>query len=286
MLDCRPIFALTLLASLILLTLTILKTPPPPSQPLDQTATVLEPDKPSITTEATSTQITIEPKLFEYIEITESCGPYFNGTCVNVRSGPGEEYPVVSKLRTGMVLRVANITTANGSDWYEIMFDETLKYPERIKGKWYVAAQVAYLFYDDGEHLIEKGPKIETSKRIIIDRSEQMLYAYDGENLFMEEPISTGLEFTPTPRGTFTIFKMTPSRYMQGPLPGVSDQFYDLPGVPWDLYFTHGGAVIHGAYWHDHFGQPWSHGCVNLPPQKAKELYMWATIGVSVTVRD
>ena len=73
---------------------------------------------------------------------------------------------------------------------------------------------------------------------------------------------------------------------MQGPVPGVSDDAYDLPGVPWDLYFTHGGAVIHGAYWHDKFGEPWSHGCVNLPLQKAKELYLWADVGTPVTVQD
>ena len=113
-----------------------------------------------------------------------------------------------------------------------------------------------------------------------------MLYAYDGEILFMTEPISTGLNLTPTPRGTFTIFKMTPSRFMQGPIPDVSDQIYDLPGVPWNLYFTEDGAVIHGAYWHDHFGKRWSHGCVNLPPQKAKELYFWADIGISVNVKN
>jgi hypothetical protein len=114
----------------------------------------------------------------------------------------------------------------------------------------------------------------------------QVNYAYDGDELFMQEPISVGLEGTPTPRGTFKVYTMIPSRYMQGPIPEVSDQYYDLPGVPWNLYFTKDGAVIHGAYWHDHFGQPWSHGCVNLPPQKAKELYLWADIGTTVTVQN
>jgi lipoprotein-anchoring transpeptidase ErfK/SrfK len=121
---------------------------------------------------------------------------------------------------------------------------------------------------------------------MVVDVSEEKLYAYDGDKLFMEESISTGLEFTPTPRGTFTIFKMTPSRFMQGPIPGVSDQVYDLPGVPWNLYFTAGGAVIHGAYWHDKFGQPWSHGCVNLSTENAKKLYAWAVIGMKVTVQN
>ena len=73
---------------------------------------------------------------------------------------------------------------------------------------------------------------------------------------------------------------------MQGPLPGISDQYYDLPGVPWNLYFTEQGAVIHGAYWHDHFGERWSHGCVNLPAEVAHKLYEWADLGTPVIVQD
>ena len=103
----------------------------------------------------------------------------------------------------------------------------------------------------------------------------------------MDVDISTGLALTPTPRGTFTIFKKTPSRYMQGPLPNLSDQQrYDLPGVPWNLYFTQGGAVIHGAYWHDSFGARYSHGCVNLSPDNARKLYEWADLGTTVIVKD
>ena len=149
-----------------------------------------------------------------------------------------------------------------------------------------MAADVVHMFYDDGDHDLADGVGAPDTKRIIVDRSEQMLYAYDGMTLFMREPISTGLELTPTPRGIFTVYRKTPSRYMQGPLPGVSDQYYDLPGVPWNLYFTLQGGVIHGAYWHDNFGQPWSHGCVNLPPDKAEQLYQWADVGTSILVRD
>ena len=73
---------------------------------------------------------------------------------------------------------------------------------------------------------------------------------------------------------------------MQGPIPDISEKQYDLPGVPWNLYFTEQGAVIHGAYWHNKFGQLWSSGCVNLPPEKAKKLYLWADLGMEVIVRD
>jgi lipoprotein-anchoring transpeptidase ErfK/SrfK len=102
----------------------------------------------------------------------------------------------------------------------------------------------------------------------------------------MEEKISTGLEISPTPRGIFHIYKKTPTRYMQGPIIGISEKYYDLPGVPWNLYFTEQGAIIHGAYWHNNFGKQWSSGCVNMLPEKAKELYMWADLGTEVTVKD
>ncbi len=140
-------------------------------------------------------------------------------------------------------------------------------------------------FTDDGDHLTQKGDVYTGTKRIVVDISEQTLYAYDGDTLFMQELISTGLEFTPTPKETFHIFKITPSRFMQGPIPGVSEQVYDLPGVPWNLYFTKDGAVIHGSYWHDHFGKPWSHGCVNLSPVNAKKLYAWVELGTPVIVQ-
>lgn len=228
----------------------------------------------------------VEAVQYPYIEITDSCGPDYVGECVHMRSGAGTKYPSVAKLRTGVVLKVTETVTVDGHDWYKIGFATELRYPERVAGDLFVSADVAKLFFDDGDHLLVKGESATTTKRIVIDTSEQTLYAYDGDTLFMKETISTGKEFTPTPRGTFAVYKMTPSRYMQGPIEGVSDQYYDLPGVPWNLYFTQGGAVIHGAYWHDNFGEPWSHGCVNLSIQKAKELYTWAEVGTKVVVQD
>ena len=225
------------------------------------------------------------PPLFPYMRVIDSCGPYYEGVCVNMRSGPGIEYPIVDKLRNGLVLRVAEIVSKNGEEWLKIKIDKEIRYPERITSDWYVAANVVELFYDEGDRVFAEGEG-KSVKRIIVDISEQMLYAYDGEELFMEEAISTGHEITPTPRGTFTVYYMTPSRYMQGPLPNIADQYYDLPGVPWNLYFTKQGAVIHGAYWHNNFGSRWSHGCVNLPSEKAEELYAWARPGAQVTVQD
>lgn len=230
----------------------------------------------------------VKKVLFEYVEVTDGCGPHFTGECLRVRSGPGLEYPPVARLRNGMVLKVGGKVEHDGLSWYKIVFDEWLRYPERVTGDWYVAADYVRILLDEGDRTVWEHEYSTTShKTITVDRSEQMLYAFEGNELFLETPISTGLELTPTPRGNFTIFKKTPSRYMQGPLPNLIDrQYYDLPGVPWNLYFTHGGAVIHGAYWHDSFGTAYSHGCVNVSPQVAHTLYTWAELGTQVIVKD
>lgn len=231
----------------------------------------------------------IEKVLFQYILVTGGCGTHFQGECLNARSGPGVDFPVIEQLRNDIVLKVDGKVVRDGQTWYKIVFDEWLLYPERVKNDWYVSADFVEVLFDEGSKTAwEDGVATTTKeKEIIVDRSDQKLYAYEDGELFMEIQISTGLQFTPTPRGTFTVFKKTPSRYMQGPLPGLaSDQYYDLPGVPWDLYFTQGGAVIHGAYWHDSFGSPYSHGCVNVSPAEARILYNWTPLGTKVTVRE
>jgi L,D-transpeptidase catalytic domain len=234
------------------------------------------------------TIVPIEEVLFEYVVVKDSCDIHFVGECVRVRSGPGIEYPVVYRLRDDVVLKVDGKVERDGVVWYKIVFDEWLRYPERVTGDWYVAADFLEVLLDEGDKTTwDNAVAKSNNQKIIIDRSEQKLFAYDGDELFMETSISTGLELTPTPRGTFTVFKKTPSRYMQGPLPDLSSQdYYDLPGVPWNLYFTEGGAVIHGAYWHSSFGTPYSHGCVNMVPTEARTLYSWADLGTVVIVRD
>lgn len=221
-----------------------------------------------------------------YLEITDSCGPHFEGTCLNARSAPSLSAPAVLKLRTGVVLRSDGIVEAEGIRWHRVIFDEWVRYANRVPAVLYVASTYGVeAKFEPPAVLSSSTPK--TTKRILIDRSEQKLIAYnDDDSIFMEESISTGRDSTPTPRGTFTIFMKMPTRYMQGPLPGISTDYYDLPGVPWNLYFTEQGGALHGAYWHDKFGQQWSHGCVNLPLAEAKRLYLWADLGTTVVIRD
>lgn len=118
----------------------------------------------------------------------------------------------------------------------------------------------------------------ESERRIVIDLSEQRLYAYDGNEVVLETLVSTGLPGKSTPRGTFHIWIKLEADDMAGP-------GYYLPAVPCTMYF-HGGYGIHGTYWHSNFGQRMSHGCVNLPTEKACELFEWAEVGTPVIVQE
>lgn len=251
---------------------------------------ILVPTTPAATTAAAETALEEPetppaPTVFPFVEIVNSCDHNSVGTCAVVYGEPAASHATRTTLRNGIVLKVGDIVQNDGEVWYQIVFDEWVRYPDRVSHHWYVRARDARVFFDVGT--IEYTPDMPVpTKHIIVDRSDQMLYAYEGDTVFMQTPISTGLLLTPTPRGTFTIYKKTPSRYMQGPLPGISDQYYDLPGVPWTLYFTQEGAAIHGAYWHNNFGQRWSHGCVNVSLTEAETLYRWADVGTQVIVRD
>jgi lipoprotein-anchoring transpeptidase ErfK/SrfK len=57
----------------------------------------------------------------------------------------------------------------------------------------------------------------------------------------------------------------------------IASNGFDLPGVPWVLYITEGGISFHGTYWHNDYGHPHSHGCINMTPQAAKWLFRWTS---------
>jgi len=214
-----------------------------------------------------------------YVQVTEGCEIVLWG-CLNVRLGPGTGYKKDAVLRIGSVVRIdGEVNGEDGRTWLRIKQDTALRYPERVHGRWYIAGE-----YTKQVKVLPE-LKQSPSKKIVIDLSEQKLRAYDGDELFLETHVSTGIKGTETPKGEFKILRKTPSRYMQGPLPGMTDS-YDLPGVPWTMYFTWSGAAIHGAYWHNDFGKKHSHGCVNLPIAESQELYSWAPVGTKVVVID
>ena len=113
-------------------------------------------------------------------------------------------------------------------------------------------------------------------KWIEIDISRQRLTAYVGRTPVFSTLVSTGLPRTPTVIGRFAIRYKLRRQHMRGP-------GYSLPNVPWVMYF-YSNYAIHGTYWHNAFGRPMSHGCVNLRIADARWLYYWAPVGTPVIV--
>jgi hypothetical protein len=113
-------------------------------------------------------------------------------------------------------------------------------------------------------------------RRIEIDVSDQRLVAWQGDVPVFETTVSTGKPGWRTLPGVFKVYR----KYEQTRMTGVD---YDTPDVPWTMYYS-GGFAIHGAYWHNNFGTPVSHGCVNLRVPEAKALYEWAPMGTEVVV--
>jgi hypothetical protein len=113
-----------------------------------------------------------------------------------------------------------------------------------------------------------------------IDLSEQKLSAWEGDRLYLETAVSTGLPWWPTPTGEFRIWIKLRATKMEG---GSGKYYYYLPNVPYVMFFGNSeipgwrGFGLHGTYWHDDFGTQRSHGCVNLPTEVAEQLYYWTS---------
>jgi len=110
-------------------------------------------------------------------------------------------------------------------------------------------------------------------KWIEVDLNAQHLYAHEGEHIAFDFPISSGLPWMPTVIGEFRIWAKVRAQRMAGGSV-ANGTYYDLPNVPFVQYF-YGGYSLHGAYWHDDFGHPRSHGCVNISIPNAEKLYYW-----------
>jgi hypothetical protein len=111
---------------------------------------------------------------------------------------------------------------------------------------------------------------------IDVDLSKQRLSAMQGKEVIYSLNVSSGKASTPTPKGKFLINSKHRYTRMRG-----AD--YDVPNVPYTMYFYEGYA-IHGAYWHNNFGNPVSHGCVNVPVSLAGKVFKWASVGTLVVV--
>ncbi|HLO16451.1 MAG TPA: L,D-transpeptidase [Anaerolineales bacterium] len=161
------------------------------------------------------------------------------------------------------------VKSADGSIWYRLLDDKFEKY-------YYVPAKHIRLF--SKEELAPLSPNVPNEeKRVEVRLDDQLLLAYENGKIVFATRISTGGKrlsgkYT-TPVGEFITYHKRPTRHMA--VGDIASNGFDLPGVPWVLYITEGGISFHGTYWHNDYGRPHSHGCINLTPQAAKWLFRW-----------
>jgi lipoprotein-anchoring transpeptidase ErfK/SrfK len=190
-------------------------------------------------------------------------------TVVDTASSAGETIHIV-QANEGL----AGIARAYGVSWVDIAQANGISDPNLIYA---------------GQKLVIPNPTLQppadygqppsvadSSRYILVELSKQKVTAFQDGVAVREVLASTGLPGTPTVTGDFQIYSKLPDQTMYGP-------GYYLPGVPWVMYFYQGYA-LHGTYWHNNFGTPMSHGCVNLPTADAAWFFEFAQIGTLVRV--
>jgi lipoprotein-anchoring transpeptidase ErfK/SrfK len=183
---------------------------------------------------------------------------------------PSQDEPVAYRFYYATTYWVMELVPdADGNPWYGVRDD-----------KW------EYMFYVPATHLrlipadelAPLSPDIPSSeKRIEVHIPEQVMIAYEYNQPVFMARIASGAIFSngdySTPVGRHETCHKRASRHMARG--NLAANGYDLPGVPWNSYITEDGIAFHGTYWHNNFGRPRSHGCINLTPQAAKWVYLW-----------
>ncbi len=166
---------------------------------------------------------------------------------------------------------------SGNTDWWYQIEDES------FPGKYFVPA--SHLRPISQAEFTPVSPNVDPKeKKLVVKLKEQMLHAYERDSEVFNCRTATGTyftvketgavtDFTTTP-GNWNVFRKTPSQHMYGGAVG-DDESFDLPGIPWVSYFTTSGIAVHGTYWHNDYGVPRSHGCVNVTSENSKWVWRW-----------
>lgn len=170
---------------------------------------------------------------------------------------------------------MAAVKDEHGKVWYRVPDD-------KLKFEYYVNAE--HVRPIPAEALTKISPQVPArDKRLEIRLGEQVVVAYEGSKAVFMTRVASGGRFIDgdytTPTGRYITNRKRPSRHMASE-DLAAPSAYDLPGVPWVCYLTRSGISFHGTYWHNDFGKPRSHGCINLSPQAARWVYRWTNPSV------
>jgi lipoprotein-anchoring transpeptidase ErfK/SrfK len=206
--------------------------------------------------------------------------PYADVTLVNKPSSPSwakqrTEDGLPIRVYYGQVYYVDQIRTDNdGSIYYRV----NPNYYGGLDMFWVPAFAMRPILPED---IAPVNPDVE-NKKIVIDVSRQTLSCFEGDNEVYYCLVSTGGKYDAngnqvdkwsTPLGSYVISRKFISLQMSG---GQTGAPYDLPGIGWVSVFASGGVAIHATVWHNDFGSPKSHGCVNTLPEDANWIFRWS----------
>lgn len=191
-----------------------------------------------------------------------------------------EAAPAVSSYVVQPGDHLASIADRLGISWMSIAQANNLSNADHIEvGQTLIVPSADTIVNDFGIVNLPAAPaaRVATGRSIVVDLSDSRIYAYEDGRLVRNVLASTGLPATPTVTGDFRVYVKYEAQTMSGP-------GYYLPNVPYVMYFFEGYG-IHGTYWHNNFGVPMSHGCVNLPTPEAEWFYHFASVGTPVHVQ-
>jgi hypothetical protein len=176
---------------------------------------------------------------------------------------------VSRKIYYGSVYRAVDALPAETGQWWYRLQDGIAYSP----GPYVLATSLRYL----SPAALAPISSDRTDKKIQVDLAKQEITCFEGETPVFSARTATGYAPNYTPRGEYEVLRKSHTSYMIG---GVGSDHYDLPGVSFPTYFTRSAIAVHGTYWHNDYGRPRSHGCVNVLNDAAQFVFRWTTPAV------
>jgi lipoprotein-anchoring transpeptidase ErfK/SrfK len=176
---------------------------------------------------------------------------------------------VSRKIYYGSVYRAVDVAQDEVGQWWYRLQDGITYSP----GPYVLATSLRYL----PPEALTPISADRTDKKIVVDVAKQEMTCFEGETPIFSARTATGVGYNRTPRGEYEVLRKSHTSYMIG---GVGSDHYDLPGVSFPTYFTRTAIAVHGTYWHNDYGRPRSHGCVNVINDAAQFVFRWSAPAV------
>lgn len=188
---------------------------------------------------------------------------WVTASALNVRARPGvsPDNPPIDEVLHNTSLDILETRLVSGAAWYRIG-DNRWVFGQSVAA---AKAKARPAGIGAGEYWVG------------VNLAHQTAVAYQGDRPVYAAMVATGMPATPTVQGVFRTWQRLATGRMAGGSAATGGYYY-LEGVTWTCYF-YAGYALHTAYWHDAFGRPRSHGCVNFSPYDAWWIYQWSAAG-------